>query len=265
MNDHNLDDLIIPNIEPKSSKAKSILTIVALLIVVLIVAIILTSVVLDDKKPDQGLLEENDTEMVSPELTLENAGKVKEPKAEPKLNEIIEEELKKPVDAKKTPVTLDNKPASTAKTEIPAPAEPEAAKVPEPVVESTPEPESKSVTIDNTYEQTPEPSKKEKVETPKVLAPVVAAPVITEKPVKKHPVKAASGTYYIQVGSFSQAPSKRFLSVISNSGFHYKITAPNAKGTKKLLIGPYPNRAAVDAALVRVRDRINKSAFVVKK
>lgn len=257
MNDHNLDDLIIPNIEPKSSKAKSILTIVALLIVVLIVAIILTSVVLDDKKPDQGLLEANDTEMVSPELTLQNAGKVKEPKAEPKLNEIIEEELNKPVETKKTPVTPDNKPASTVKTDIPAPAEPAVSK--------SPEPESKRVTIDNTYEQTPEPAQKEKVETVKVPAPVVAAPDVREKPVKKPPVKVNSGTYFIQVGSFSKAPSKRFLSVISNSGFNYKITAPNAKGTKKLLIGPYPDRAAVDVALVRVKDRINKSAFVVKK
>lgn len=240
MNDHNLDDLIIPNIEPKSSKAKSILTIVALLIVVLIVAIILTSVVLDDKKPDQGLLETNDTEMVSPELTLQNAGKVKEPKAEPKLNEIIEEELNKPVETKKTPVTPDNKPASTVKTDIPAPAEPAVSK-------------------------SPEPAQKEKVETVKVPAPVVAAPDVREKPVKKPPVKVNSGTYFIQVGSFSKAPSKRFLSVISNSGFNYKITAPNAKGTKKLLIGPYPDRAAVDVALVRVKDRINKSAFVVKK
>ncbi len=241
MNDHNLDDLIIPNIEPKTSKAKSILTIIALLIVVLIVAIILTSVVLDDKKPDQGLLEENDTEMVSPELTLENVGKVKEPKAEPKLNEIIEEELNKPVKVKKTPVTLDNKPTVTEKKEVAKPT-------PAPV------PEKETVTIDDTYEQTP-PAKTK----------VTPTPAVVKKPVKETPVKVASETYYIQVGAYKASPSKQIVRSIKNSGFHYKLTAPNAQGTKKLLIGPYQSRADVDAALVRVRDRINKSAFVVKK
>jgi DedD protein len=71
--------------------------------------------------------------------------------------------------------------------------------------------------------------------------------------------------YFIQVGSFTQTPSARFLSVIKNSGFSYKITPASSTGTKKLLIGPYASRAEVDTALVRVRDRINKSAFVVKK
>ena len=272
MNDHNLDDLIIPNLEPKTSKAKSILTIIALLIVVLIVAIILTSVVLDDKKADQGLLEENDTEMVSPELTLANVGKTKKSDAEPKLNEIIEEELNKPVKAKETPVTLDSKPESVAKTEEPKPTvpEPEVVPTPEPVVESTPEPEPKSVVIEHSEEQAPEPieipkAETKKVVTPKVVAPVIAAPVVTKKPVKKSPPPVASSTYYIQVGAYKASPSTQIIRSIKNSGFHYTLTAANAKGTKKLLIGPYPNRNAANIALVRVKDRINKSAFVTKK
>jgi len=272
MNDHNLDDLIIPNIEPKTSKAKSLLTIIALLIVVLIVAIILTSVVLDDKPANNDLLEENNTEMVSPELTLANAGKVKEPKAEPKLNEIIEEELNKPVKGKKTPVTLDSKPVAVVKTEIPTPTtpEPEVVKTPVPVVETTPEPETKSVKIDNNYEQTPEPMEvpkveTPKVETPKVVSPVVAPTVVTKKPVKHTPVKAVNHSYYIQVGAYKASPSKQMLRSIKNSGFHYTITSPNAKGTKKLLIGPYTDRESANVALVRVKDRINKSAFITKK
>jgi len=262
MNDHNLDDLIIPNIEPKTSKAKSILTIIALLIVVLIVAIILTSVVLDDKTENKALLEDNDTEMVSPELTLSNVSKVKKPKEEPKLNEIIEEALNKPIEAKETPVTIESEPVAVIKTEVPAPTppEPEVIKPPTPVVETTPEPETKSVTIDDTYEQTPEPIETKKVEAPKVVVPVVA-----EKPVKKAPVKVASGSYYIQVGAFSKTPSKRFLSVITNSGFTYKITSANSRGSKKLLVGPYPDKKSANVALVRVKDRINKSAFVTKQ
>ena len=274
MNDHNLDDLIIPNIEPKTSKAKSILTIIALLIVVLIVAIILTSVVLDDKTENKASLEENDTEMVSPELTLANVGKVKEPKAEPKLNEIIEEELNKPVKSKKTPVTLDSKPVKVVETEVPAPTtpepEPEVVKMPVPVVETKSEPETKNVAIDNNYEQTPEPIEVPEVETPKVevpkvVTPVVVPAVVTKKPVKNTPVKAVNNAYYIQVGAYKASPSKQLLRSIKNSGFHYTITAPNAKGTKKLLIGPYQDRPSANVALVRVKDRINKSAFVTKK
>jgi len=67
------------------------------------------------------------------------------------------------------------------------------------------------------------------------------------------------------VGSFTQTPSSHFLSIIKNSGFNYHITPATSAGTKKLLIGPYETRADVDTALVRVRDRINKRAFVVKK
>jgi len=268
MNDHNLDDLIIPNSEQKSSKAKSILTIIALLIIVLIVAIILTSVVLDDKTDNQNLPEENETEMVSPELTLANAGKVKEPKAEPKLNEIIEEELNKPVKSKKAPVTLDSKPAAVAKTEVPAPVAPEPEVEKTPVAEPSSEPETKNVAIDNNYEQKPEPIEEPeapKVETPKAKMPKAVAPVVTKKPVKRTAPKTVSNAYYIQVGAYRESPSKQMLRSIRNSGFHYTITAPNAKGTKKLLIGPYSDREAANVALVRVKDRINKSAFVTKK
>ena len=82
MNDHNLDDLIIENIKPKNGKAKSILTIIALLIVVLIVGIILTKIILKDPNTDQIALEKENSEMISPELTLQNA--TKEEIAKPK-------------------------------------------------------------------------------------------------------------------------------------------------------------------------------------
>ena len=269
MNDHNLDDLIIDDIKPKNGKAKSLLTIVALLIVVFIVAIILTSVVLEDPKSDNLLIEENDTEMISPELTLQSTAKAKNTKEEPKLTDMIEEELNKPIEApkiteekekekavkkteavkkespnKKTseaPATENNKVQITDEF-TQAPAKPEVSSVPEKVTES------------ETVIPAPTPQK------------VVKKEAVTIKPKKVAPAAKASGIqYFIQVGSYRKSPSKRFLSVIKNNGFNYHITAPSAKGTKKLLIGPYSDRAAVDVALVRVRDLINKSAFVVKK
>jgi len=265
MNDHNLDDLIIDNIEPKNGKTKSLLTIVALLIVVFIVAIILTSVILDDPKSDNTLIEENDTEMISPELTLQSAAKAKSTKEEPKLTDIIEEQLNKPIQAPKiTQETVEKvKPVEKA----------EAVKE-EVTVPSTPE--TNKVQITEEFAQTP--AKPEVSTLPEKVTPaetVILAPTVKKvqkkEPVATKPKKIVSAPkttgiqYFIQVGSYRQSPSKRFLSVIENNGFNYHITAPSATGTKKLLIGPYPDRTAANQALVRVRDLINKSAFVVKK
>jgi len=282
MNDHNLDDLIIDNIKPKSTKTKNMLTIVALLIVLLIVAIILTSVVLDKPKENPAILETNDTEMVSPELTLQNVTQSKKEKSEPKLNEIIEEELNKSVAAPKSVETVKEPesvkpvpaahpthpvkavaPVNEVKTVVPA----EAVKKVEAPVEVT---DSKSVKITKEFEQTPVNEESsivsKKVPEAESTAPATekAAPSVKKAPVHKAPATSAV-TYYIQVGSYKGVPSKRFLSVIKNNGFHYKITSPAANSMKKLLIGPYTSRKSVDTALIRVRDLINKSAFVVKK
>jgi len=267
MNDHNLDDLIIDNIEPKNTKTKSFLTIVALLIVVLIVAIILTKIILKDPNADKIAFEENNTELVSPELTLQSAAEPEPIEREPELSKIIENALKAPVEVEE----VAKETIEVSKKVIQVPTQAEVKK--EVVKTETPEkieiPEKKEVIAKA------EPKKKEvemKKEVPKVVKPVPAQ--IIEK-AKEHPTgkpvnipapkPVTSQTYYIQVGSFKQTPSSRFLGVIKNSGFNYMITPATSSGTKKLLIGPYKDRKSVDMALVRVRDRINKSAFVVKK
>jgi DedD protein len=76
------------------------------------------------------------------------------------------------------------------------------------------------------------------------------------KPAPARKPAARGGSYYIQVGSFSQRPSSRFLSAITNNGFHYVL-----KGGK-LLIGPYKSDAAARQALPRVKSKINKGAFI---
>ncbi len=278
MNDHNLDDLIIDNIKPKNAKTKSMLTIVALLIVLFIVAIILTSVVLDDPKEDPAILETNDTEMVSPELTLQSVTEAKKEKSEPKLNEIIEEELNKPVAAAKSveavkepeavkpvPAVQPTQPTQPVKAaepvnEVKTVAPVEAVKTVETPTEVT---ENKSVEITKEFEQSPV-NTEANPEPKKISAAEKVKPSVKKTAVPQAPA-ASAVTYYIQVGSYKGVPSKRFLTVIKNNGFHYTITAPAANGTKKLLIGPYSSRKSVDTALIRVRDLINKSAFVVKK
>ncbi len=241
MNDHNLDDLIIDNIEPKNSKTKSFLTILALLIVVLIVAIILTKIILKDPHADKIAFEENNTELVSPELTLQSAAEPTPAKQEPELSNIIENVLKSPAPVEK----VAKETVEIAKDVVQVPKQAEVTEKVEEAVEKVVPKVVKSVPTQIIEKAKEHPTGK----------PVnVPAP----KPI-------TSQTYYIQVGSFTQTPSSRFLSIIKNSGFNYKITSPTSSGTKKLLIGPYEDRKSVDTALVRVRDRINKRAFVVKK
>jgi DedD protein len=260
MNDHNLDDLIIDNIDPKNSKTKSFLTVIALAIVVLIVAIILTKIILKDPN-EKALLEEDNTELISPELTLQSVTKetvkapsIKEeltikPKKEavvkPKTIEIVKE-TKSPVN---NIVKVDEAKLASDKKALE-----------ESIAQAKKEHELKMAAQ---IKKQKELEIKHLAET-KAQQEADAKKVLESKTREAKKVLATSG-YFIQVGSFTQSPSARFLSVIKNSGFNHQITAPSSNGTKKLLIGPYGTRAEVDAALVRVRDRINKSAFVVKK
>lgn len=274
MNDHNLDDLIIDSMEPNHSKTKNFLTIIALSIVFLIVGILLAKFYTGESTNAPLILEEDTTEIIAPELKLQAPQKRTEPKEERSLSNIIEQEVKAPeVTHKKTkmpevkkpeikneappkvqePIKLIAKEKAVQAIEVEPIKEtvqiteeytqkPKAIEIPKPIVKKTPPPKPKPVV---------------KQETPKPSKPVA--------PPKKTVKNAPNGKYFIQVGSFKQSPSSRFLSVIQKSGFHYNITKPSSKGTKKLLIGPYPSRSAVDTALIRVRDRINKQSFVVKR
>lgn len=321
MHDHNLDDLIIDNIEPKNSKTKSFLTIIALSIVVLIVAIILTKILLKTPNNDGLAFEENTTEMIAPELKLKETPQPQKVKEEPSLSSIIESKLKAPVVETKKPETIE-KPAVVIKKEEPKlPEIPKTVEIKkEPVLSNildqeikAPIPETKKPVIvqkpllttkekeakdaaDIAYWKAVQEKRKaeqavknsvtlkeptvvikekrteevvqikEPVRPKKVKVPVVKKPKPVKKPVAVKPVPKSVSTkkYYVQVGSFKTQPSSRFVSVIRNNGFRYTIKR-SSDGTKKLLIGPYGDRASVNRALIQVRDRINKSAFVVKR
>jgi DedD protein len=253
MNDHNLDDLIIDTMPAKNKKTKSALTIIALLIVVLIVAIILTKTLLKSPENAELSFEDNLSTMIAPELKLQDEEEeVTKPKSEPTLSTIIEEKLKEPQASKEKETE-----AEPLKEEV---------KVVEEVTEPTLQTISKSETE---AEKVPE----KPVEVEKTIA---TKPTTTiEKPVhvKKeqeitlYPKSKVVNTtkYYVQVGSYKLSPSPSFMKILKNSGFKYYMTSPDALGNKKLLIGPYNSRASVDKALVMVRDRIRKSAFVVQK
>jgi len=266
MNDHNLDDLIIDNIKPNNGKAKSLLTIVALLIVVLIVAIIFTKIILKDPNEGKAVLEENNVEMISPELTLQNVTMKKEEKEETKLSTIIEKELSQPVkspEIKEIIKTAKTVQVEEAKAEVVETEKPKVAEVKEKITAP------QSVEITKEFDQSPAApeAKPELKESPKVEE--VAAPKTKATPVQDKKTETITSVseqiYYIQVGSFSHAPSlsSRLLSSIKNNGFNYRIKTVG--NTKKAQVGPFKDRASADTALVRIRDLINKSAFVVKK
>ena len=257
MNDHNLDDLIIGDEHlQKGDKTKGILTILALLIVVLIIAIVLTKVILKEPKVDAIVIDES-AQMISPELKLQPTPKAKEDK------EDIDDSIEQKSDTTNTDSTIEDtvtideekqeplqKPIAVAKPKpTPKPVvKPKPVEKPKHIQKPT-KPVVQKVTITDEFEQTKPVSK------PK--------PVSKTKPISNpKPTANTSHKYYIQVGSFSQQPSGRFLDIIKKSGFNYTII--NASGRKKLLIGPYSSRSAVDSALPKVRDRINKGAFVYK-
>jgi DedD protein len=248
--DHNLDDLIIDDIKPAKSKGKGILTIIALLLIVLPGAIMMSSLFFGERDQNTTAIEQGQDDLISSDLKLDTSNH--DPEADKKeleqLSSMMEETL---TDEKAKPTEASQEADSKDKP---------VAKEPE-VIEQAPEaPKAEEVKPETTVvAEEPQPIKKpvaiETVEKPvKKPEPQAHKPAPKPKPKPKHVAK--SGSYYIQVGSFTQRPSSRFLSVITNSGFHYVL-----KGGK-LLIGPYNSDAAARRVLPRVKSKINKGAFI---
>jgi cell division septation protein DedD len=246
MNDHNLDDLIIDDEQSlNKNKIKGILTIVALLIIVLIIAIFLTKITLKEPKIGTQVIDES-AEMISPDLKLQPT-----PKSNHKDSTI--EEFEDSNDE-----LSENSENSSSEIDD---------QLQKPVVKSTQNTESTTQPIVQKVNITDEFEQTKPVHTSKPKPTVKPKPIVKTKPKptvkpKPKPVHLVSEKYYIQVGSFTQQPSSSYLSVIRNSGFKYTLIPVGSR--KKLLIGPYNSRAAVDRVLPKVRDRINKAAFVYK-
>lgn len=78
---------------------------------------------------------------------------------------------------------------------------------------------------------------------------------------------AKSGSYYIQVGSFSKyAPNKKFLKSITDLHYSYKYhkVIVNGKSLNKVLVGPFKTRAEANKAKTKVRAKIESGAFLIK-
>ena len=86
--------------------------------------------------------------------------------------------------------------------------------------------------------------------------------VKTKAPPKtKKVTKALSKMYYVQAGSFSSMPNKKYLSKIKALGLHYTVRHTERY---KVLIGGYKDEKTARDALEKVRKHINYGAFIVK-
>ncbi|MDY0403219.1 SPOR domain-containing protein [Sulfurovum sp.] len=285
MNDHNLDDLIIDDIQPnQSNKTKSFLTIIALAIVVLIVSIIFTKMLLKAPKQDELLFEQNETEIISPDLTLQSVTEPEDETSEPlasskeedlldiskeTVSQKVTEEVPAPVTKETTVISETPQQSISQELEVETEKEPEPARMPKTEEEKPTDildiAEESAVT--RTEPHTPKKSYQKT--TPKHIEKTVqqtrtkpANPIT--RPQSQNSKGIQTGGYYIQVGAFSTVPSRRFLESISQNGFTYTITKKSPSGLRKLLIGPYPDRKSAERALVKVKDRINKRAFLLK-
>lgn len=86
--------------------------------------------------------------------------------------------------------------------------------------------------------------------------------VKTKVPPKTNKVtKSLAPKYYVQAGSFSSMPNKKYLSKIKALGLRYTVRQGSVY---KVLIGGYKDEKAARNALKKVRKDINYGAFIVK-
>ncbi len=120
-----------------------------------------------------------------------------------------------------------------------------------------------------------EPEKTEVVQTP---APTTKKVVQKKQVVQKHVIQkvhtpakhviapkhiSVSGSYYIQVGSFSKyAPNKKFLGKIIGLGYKYKYHKVGSMN--KVLVGPFKTRNDAKTARRQLRSKVEPGAFLVK-
>lgn len=98
--------------------------------------------------------------------------------------------------------------------------------------------------------------------SPKKVA-VKKTPVKEVKKEDKPTQKVLTGSYYIQVGSFSTyKPNKKFLNSITNLGYDYKYH--KIKNLNKVLVGPFKTQKSAKDARRIIRSKVEPGAFLIK-
>jgi len=154
------------------------------------------------------------------------------------------------------------------------PPEPQTAQAEEVVeeplfedVEVIQEAEPDNNSLEKIAQKLKEESKKEKIK--KVVTKSKPKKVVkkTTPEKAKTTATATTGSYYIQVGSFSKyEPNKKFLDSILTQGYKYKYhkVQRSGKTLNKVLVGPFPNESEARIALRTIRTKIEAGAFLTK-
>ncbi len=90
--------------------------------------------------------------------------------------------------------------------------------------------------------------------------------IVIKTPMKNIEQRSVKGNFYIQIGSFIGKPKSGLLYTITRNGYQYKIIKfpKNGRTINKLLIGPYKSRQDAVSVLSKVRQHIQKDAFIAE-
>jgi len=282
-----LNDIILSKSGSNSNSKKLLLAIAALTLILIIVLVIMNSLKtqVDEQPPIAAVPPEPtapteiiDDPLFEPvEVIQEGAGNVSTAEASQDLGQIAQkikqesmqnapgaEGVIQPVTAtvvqQSVPVA---KPVSTpvATTPVPAKVTPKAV-VNTPTIKTVKPAEVKKTVEPRVAASTPkavsEPVKKtaEKASTEPAKAVTDSAP--------KADTKAAdtTGTYYIQVGSFTKEPSKVLFDRLNASGLKY-TTVPSGTATK-VMVGPFQGEKAARDVLGTVKRNVEAGAYITK-
>jgi len=229
--ENSTDNLIADDLAKPKNKIHSILTIIALFIIVLMSAIIVTKIMLDDSASNSDLIQDPDI-LRDPDLTLDESHK----------NSIIDDSM-----SIKPPTQTLYDMDSYQSQDIDSLIEDATPLIPTAIIEKEP--------MKQKYQ--------EEKEKPKKIVEHVEVKKVKEVKEVSTPKASHRTNYYIQVGSFSEKPSTRFTQVITANGFKY-IIRNSSSGNKKLLIGPFHGRSSANNSLAKIKDKINKQAYIVK-
>ncbi|MDD2356374.1 MAG: SPOR domain-containing protein [Thiovulaceae bacterium] len=131
----------------------------------------------------------------------------------------------------------------------------------EPVAKKEPVVKKEIITKKEASEQKEAPVKKEslftKIDAPKKETSATKEPKAASK-------TSTTGTYYVQVGSFTKiTPSDKLFGSIKKLGYAYESVKTGE--TSKVIVGPFKNETDAREALKALRKDVVPGAFVTKK
>ncbi len=90
--------------------------------------------------------------------------------------------------------------------------------------------------------------------------------IVIKTPMANIEQNSAQGNFYVQVGSFIGKPKSALLYTITRNGYRYKIIKfpKSGRSINKLLIGPYKSRSDAAHILTKVKQSIQKDAFIAE-